>query len=179
MYEFCTDGSQEAQCYTLETINFSSEEKIFDILLDILKSELPGRIAQVKDCEDNYFFMSEEAIDILPSDKLTHLNVILNPIQDKPTYLDENKQLRTVTYNFEAILTVSNALKRCVTWELIRFKNVVEELIMAAELHIDGYNSVYIEPQGFQWFIPTPEDGVVRRSGAYRFSVTVTQMQNR
>ncbi len=180
MNNFCTDGVTEAPCYTLQTINFSSEEKIFDILLDILKSELPSRVAQVKDCEDNYFFISEDAIDLLPPEQYSHLNVILNPMQDRPTYLDENKQLREVTYNFEAILTVSNPLKRCVTWEMIRFKNVVEELIMAAELHIDGYNSVYIEPNpGFQWFIPTPEDGVVRRSGAYRFSVTVTQMQNR
>lgn len=179
MDRFCADGTLDAKCYSLETIDFSSEEQIFDILLDILKSELPNRIAQVKDCQDNYFFISEDAIDLLPPEQWSHLNIILNPLQDKPTYIDENKQLRTVTYNFEAILTVSNVLKRCVTWELVRFKNVVERLIMAAELHIDGYNSVYIEPQGFQWFIPTPEEGVVRRSGAYRFSVTVTQMQNR
>ena len=179
MYTFCADGTTEAKCYQLQTIDFSSEEQILDILLDILKSELPSRMAQVKDCQDNYFYISEDAIDLLPPEKWTHLNVILNPMQDKATYIDENKQLRNVTYNFEAILTVSNELKRCVTWELVRFKNVVEGLIMAAELYIDGYNSVYIEPQGFQWFIPTPEEGVVRRSGAYRFSVTVTQMQNR
>lgn len=179
MDKFCVDGASEAKCYTLQTIDFSSEEQILDVLLDILKSELPSRVSKIKDCEDNPFFISEEAIDILPPEKWTHLNIILNPMTDKPTYLDENKQLRSVTYNFEIILTVSNALKRCVTWELIRFKNVVEGLIMAAELYIDGYNSVYIEPTGFQWFIPTSEDGVVRRQGAYRFSVTVTQMQNR
>lgn len=179
MDKFCADGVTEAKCYSLQTIDFSSEEQILDVLLDILKSELPARISQVKDCQDNPFYISEEAIDINPPEKFSHLNVILNPMTDKATYLDENKQLRSVTYNFEAILTVSNPLKRCVTWELIRFKNVVETLIMAAELYIDGYNSVYIEPNGFQWFIPTPVDGVVRRQGAYRFSVTVTQMQNR
>lgn len=179
MDRFCADGVTEAKCYTLETIDFSSEEQILDVLLDILKSELPARLAKVKDCEDNPFYISEDAIDINPPEKFTHLNVILNPMTDRPTYLDENKQLRNVTYNFEIILTVSNVLKRCVTWELIRFKNVVEGLVMAAELHIDGYNSVFIEPLGFQWFIPTSEEGVVRRQGAYRFSVTVTQMQNR
>jgi hypothetical protein len=178
MYNFCVDGEHEAKCYSITDINFRSEEYILDVLLDLLKSELPSRIAQVKDCEDNYMFISEDAIDILPPKQQTHLSVILNPLGEQPTYYDDGKFLREVKYNFEAILAVSNPLDRCVTWELIRFKNVVDSLILAAELYIDGYTSVYLEPTGFQWSIPTQEEGIWRRRGAYRFSVTVTQAQN-
>lgn len=177
MYNFCADGTTEAQCYRLETISFNSEEKIFDVLLDILKSELPTRLHAVSDCEDNPMVITEEAIDLLPPAKFSRFNVILNPLADRPTYVD-SRLMRTVEYQFEAILTVSNELARCVTWELIRFKNVVEELIMSADLYIDGYNSAFIQPQGFAYSFPVFEEGVYRRQGAYRFSVTVTQNRN-
>lgn len=178
MKNFCPDAETEPKCYTVADIDFTSEENILDVLLDLLKSELPARVARIKDCEDNYMHISEDAIDILPPMMYSSLNVILNPLGEQPSYYDDGKRLRDVKYNFEAILTVSNPLARCVTWELIRFKNVVDGLILAAELYIDGYHSVYLEPTGFQWALPSQEDGVYRRKGAYRFSVTVTQSQN-
>lgn len=177
MNTFCAEGQTEAQCYSIETISFNSEERIFDVLLDILKSELPTRLRGVMDCEDKPMVITEDAIDLLPPAKFTRFNVILNPLGDRPTYL-ESRLMRTVEYQFEAILTASNELARCVTWELIRFKNAVEELIMSADLYIDGYNSAYIQPQGFQYSFPILEEGVYRRQGAYRFSVTVTQNRN-
>ncbi len=174
MNNFCADGTTEAKCYSIETVSFASEEKIFDVLLDILKSELPTRLSLIKDCEDNPMVIDEDSIDLLPPGKFGHFNVILNPLGDRPTY-PENGIFRTVAYNFELVLTVSNELARCVTWELLRFKNVIEELVMSAELYIDGYNSVYIEPAGFSYSFPAEDGGIYRRQGAYRFTVTVTQ----
>lgn len=177
MNKFCAEGTTEAKCYNVEPISFSSEEKILDVVLDILKSELPARLNLIKDCEDNPMYISEDSIDILPPESFAHFNIILNPVSDRPNYT-ENRLMRTVAYNFELILTVSSSLKRCVTWELIRFKNVVEELMMATDLYIDGYNSVDIDPQGFQYTLPTVDSGIFRRQGAYRFAVTVTQVRN-
>lgn len=175
MNNFCTDGElQNPKCYSVESVDFKSEENIYDILLDILKSELPKRIAEVKDCQDNPMYIAEEDIDLIPSGKSAHFSLLLIPFGDVPEYT-ESRQLRTVRHTFEALLTVENELLRCVTWELLRFKNVVESLIIGSEIYIDGYDSVFLEPDGFRYFIPD-EGGVgYRHQGAYRFSVTVTQ----
>lgn len=178
MYNFCSEGEIEnPKCYSTESISFPSEEQIFDILLDVLKSELPKALALVKDCQDEPMFISEEDIDLIPSGKESKFSVILNPLSDVPKYSD-SLSFREVKYSFELFITASNTLARCVTWELIRFKNAIEGLVVGAEFAIDGYNSVIVEPEGFRYFLPGADSGMYRRQGAYRFSVTVTQYRN-
>jgi len=176
MNNFCADGLKDAQCVTFTAIEYPSEEQIFDILLDVLKSELPTRLSQVKDCEDNYMYISEEDIDLIPSGKASRFAALLNPLGQVPVY-DESRVFRTVTHEFELILTAANELARCVTWELLRFKNVVEGLIVGAEFAIDGYNSVEVEVRGFNYYPPGKNDNIFYRHGSYRFAVTVTQYQ--
>lgn len=176
MDNFCVKGEQlDKKCYELETFDFESEEKIFDILLDLLKSELPGRMAQLKDCDNNPMYISEDAIDIIPSRTTGKFELILNPLSAEPAYA-ESRTYRTVAYGFELLMSVSSPQPACSTWELLRFKNAVEGLLVAAEFAIDGYSSVDMELNSFTYFIPE-EDGrsVYRRSGSYRFTVTVTQ----
>lgn len=174
--KFCPEGGlTNPKCYKIESIDYASEEQILDILLDILKSELPPRLQVLKDCNDKPMYIAEEAIDIIPLGAQAHLSLILNPLGDVPSY-SESLLFRTVRYNFELILTVENQVPACITWELMRFKNAVEGLIVGAEFYIDGYSSVVVEPVGFTYYIPEPLDsGSVRRQGTYRFSVTVTQ----
>lgn len=175
MNNFCTDGSLiNPKCYTLESFQFDSEEQIFDILLDIFKSELPPRLALAKDCQGKPMYIAEESIDIIPPTTESKFQLILNPLGDIPEY-SENLAYRKVEYNFELLITAQNTVAACVTWELVRFKNIVEGLIIGAELAIDGYHSVYITPKGFNYFIPEAMSGAYRRQGSYRFSVTVTQ----
>lgn len=177
MYNYCAEGQTDAKCYSFEVVDFQSEEQIFDILLDILKSQLPPRMAAIKDCQDKPMFIPEDAIDLYPPEKVTKFSAILNPLGDSSVYT-ESRMMRNVDYNFELILTVQSELKRCVTWELLRFKNVVETLIMSTELYIDGYNSAYITPRGFVYSVTEQNNNVFRRQGAYRFAVSVTQTKN-
>ncbi len=179
MNNFCPEaGLKNPKCYTTASFDFASEEKIFDILLDVFKSELPGKLALIKDCQDKPMYISEEDIDLLPTSNNVKFKFILNPLGAIPTYAD-NLYSRTVEYDFEIILSVANEIKTCVTWELIRFKNAVEGLLAGVEFAIDGYNGVYTELKGFQYLNPQAEAGVFRRSGTYRFSITVTQyLQN-
>lgn len=177
MKNFCVDGSlTNPKCYSTESFDFSSEEQIFDILLDVLKSEVPTRLKQVNGCDDKPMYISEEDIDLIPSgNQNARFSIILNPVGDFPEYSD-SLMFRTVIYNFELILAVVNESLGCVTWELLRFKNVIEGLIIGTQFAIDGYNSVLVEPRGFNYIIPEPiAAGTYRRQGAYRFSVTVTQ----
>lgn len=178
MDKFCVEGVlQNPKCYKTETFDFPSEEQIFDILLDLLKSELPPKLQLLKDCQDKPMFISEKNIDIIPTNETAKFKVLLNPLSDVPNYND-NLNFRTVDYNFELILTVTNQLARCVTWELLRFKNAIEGLIIGAEFAIDGYNSVAVEPKGFQYYVPEQvEEHLYLRQGTYRFTVTVTQYQ--
>lgn len=174
----CVEGGLiNPKCYTFEAINFKSEEQIFDILLDVFKSELPKRLAQVKDCQNKPMIIEESSIGILYPDQVTRFAVVLNPLGDIPSY-DDSMQYRDVEYKFDLILTVGNEIADCVTWELLRFKNVVEGLLIGSQLVIDGYQSVDIEPGGFNYLIPTKSnDGVYYRQGSYRFSVTVSQFK--
>lgn len=172
---FCVDGTVlNPKCYTTESIDFQSEEQIFDILLDVLKAELPPRLALLKDCQDKPMHIAEDDIDLLPSGNPAHFSLIVNPLSDAPTYA-ESLIYRTVVYEFELILTVANEVARCVTWELIRFKNAIEGLIVGSEFAIDGYDTVLVEPRGFQYYPPTIESNIYHRQGSYRFAVTVTQ----
>jgi hypothetical protein len=179
MQEFCPEGKiTNPKCYTLETIDFLSEENIFDILLDFLKSELPPRLKLLTDCSGKPMYIHEEDIDLVMSDREPHFEVILNPISVRPTYTD-NRIHRTVEYDFDLILTVHNEDTKCLTWELLRLKNVVEGLIVAVELVIDGYNAVDVEPKGFEYFLPEQVGKTVyMRQGTYRFTVTVIQYKN-
>jgi hypothetical protein len=175
MDKFCVEGvTVNPKCASFTRFDFQSEEQIFDILLDVLKSELPVRLSNIKDCEDKAMYIAEEDIDLIPSGKSAHFSLILNPLSDLPEYSAEFMH-RTVVYNFELILTVQNELARCITWELIRFKNAIEGLILGSEFAIDGYDSVDVEPKGFAYFPPEADGGIFRRQGAYRFAVTVTQ----
>lgn len=178
MQDFCPEGKlTNPKCYTLETFDFVSEESIFDIILDVLKSELPARMAQVKDCNNQPMYISEENIDIIFGDNTPHFEVVLNPLSDIPEY-SEPRNYRTVDYNFELILTVHNQDKKCLTWELLRFKNVIEGLIVATEFVIDGYESVIVEPRGFNYYVPEEVGrAVYMRQGSYRFTVTITQQK--
>jgi len=178
MNKYCIEGSlQNPKCYSIESFDYPSEEQIFDILLDVLKSELPKRMAEVKDCEDKPMFIDEESIDILPPEKWTKFNIILNPVTSAPVY-SESLSFRTVTHSFDLILTVANTVKRCVTWELLRFKNVVEGLLIATELYIDGYDSVVVGVESFTYAFPEQDEGRYVRQGVFRFTVTVTQHTN-
>ena len=175
MKEFCAEGGlTNPKCYKVENFDFNSEENIFDILLDVFKSELPAKMADILDCQNKPMIIHEEHIDLLPSEGTPRFELILNPFGDIPTY-SEALNYREVEYTFELLLTVANQVARCVTWELLRFKNAVESLLIGAEFQIDGYNSVYIEPKGFRYFVPEVDGGNYRRQGAYRFTVTVTQ----
>jgi hypothetical protein len=179
MQNFCTEGAiTNPKCYKLETIKFKSEEGIFDIVLDLLKSELPGRMAEVMDCSDKPMYIAEENIDIIPASNEPHFELVLNPLSDLPKYT-ENRIFRTVNYNFELILTVHNENPNCLTWELLRFKNVVEELMLAVEFVIDGYNAVDVEQGGFNYYVPenSEQSAVYRRQGTYRFTVTISQQE--
>lgn len=177
MNNFCTEGITDAKCYSFEPVEFDSEEQLFDILLDVLKSQLPTKMKALKDCQDKPMFIPEDAIDLYPPEKFVKFSVVLNPLGDVPSYA-ESRLRRDVVYNFELILTVQNELKRCVTWELLRFKNAVESLLMATELYIDGYLSAYITPRGFVYSVVEQNNNVYRRQGAYRFAVSVTQTKN-
>ena len=178
MSKFCVEGSvTNPKCVTLENFDFTSEEQIFDIILDILKSELPPRMALVMDCQNQPMFIAEENIDLIPAGQDARFEVLLNPVSEIPEYT-ESRESRIVEYTLELILTVHNELAKCITWEMIRFKNAVEGLIIAAELAIDGYESVYIEPKGFSHFVPESDGVVYRKQGSYRFTVTVTQYKN-
>lgn len=174
--KFCVEGVlTNPPCYTLETYQFQSEEQIFDILLDVFKSTLPGKMAELNGCDDKPLFITEDAIDLVPPAKEVRFSAILNPLSDVPKYA-ETPIYREVRYNFEWILTSANRIPHCVTWELIRFKNVVESILIGAEFAIDGYDSVYLEPTGFNYEIPAQdENGMYYRQGAYRFAVTVRQ----
>lgn len=175
MNEFCTEaGLINPKCYTTTSYDFASEEQIFDILLDVFKSELPPKMLLVKDCQGKPMYIAEADIDLLPSSNNVKFKFILNPLGAIPVY-SANLIYRTVEYDFEAILSVGNEVKECVTWELVRFKNAVEGLLVGVEFAIDGYNSVDVELKGFQYLNPQAEPGIYRRSGTYRFSVTVTQ----
>lgn len=176
MQDFCTEaGLKNPKCYSLETFDFLSEESIFDVLLDVLKSELPARMAALKDCNNEPMYISEENIDIIYSENTPHFEVVLNPLSDIAEYT-EPRNFRTVDYNFELILTVHNTDKKCLTWELLRFKNAIEGLIVATEFVIDGYESVLVEPRGFNYYVPEEVGrAVYMRQGSYRFTVTVTQ----
>lgn len=175
---FCTKGNIiNPKCYRVETFDFSSEESIFDVLLDVFKSELPDRMRTLKDCNGEPMYIAEKDIDIVPTPEPSHFSLILNPLGDVPDY-SANLNFRTVEYNFELILSVFNPLPHCVTWELLKFKNAVEGLLLGTEFVIDGYNSVEVSPKGFTYFIPEADGGLFSRQGAYRFSVTVTQYRN-
>lgn len=178
MDNFCIDGSVlNPKCYKVQTFDFSSEEQIFDILLDIFKSELPTRMQQVLDCNDKPMFIAEDAIDILPPEKLSKFEVILNPVNSVPTYA-ESLSFRTVEHSFDLILTVRTQKKRCLTWELLRFKNVVEGILIATDLYIDGYDSAVIDVKSFTYAFPDEDGGKFVRQGVFRFTVTVTQHTN-
>lgn len=175
MSNICVENTLlNPKCYTLETFDFDSEEQIFDILLDLLKSELPGRLQKIQDCQGNPMYISEEDIDLIPSGKDSKFEIILNPVDAVPVY-SENKIYRTVEYNFELIIAVQNEVLRCITWELTRFKNAIEGLIVAAEFVIDGYEAVEVEPKGFSYFEPLQSGGKYLRQGSYKFAVTVRQ----
>lgn len=179
MNNFCTEaGLKNPKCYTTTSYDFVSEENIFDILLDVLKTELPPRMLLLKDCQGKEMYIAEEDIDLLPTANNVKFKLILNPLGAIPKYSDSRRH-REVEYDFEIILSVANEVKACVTWELLRFKNSLEGLLVGVELAIDGYNSVDMDLKGFQYLNPSSEKGVYRRSGTYRFSVTVTQdLQN-
>lgn len=177
MSKFCVESElTNPKCYTLEKFRFQSEEQIFDILLDVFKSTLPAEMQLLTGCDDKPLYISEDAIDLVPPDHLPRFCLILNPTSDVPTY-PELPVYRSVIYNFELILTVTNDNPNCVTWELLRFKNAVESILIGAELAIDGYESVYLEPQGFNYNAIGNDDisGKYYRQGAYRFAVTVRQ----
>lgn len=177
MSKFCVDGSvTNPKCYTINDYasKFASEEQILDTLLDVLKSTLPGNLREVNDCQNKPIVINEESIDLRPPLEAVRFHLTLNPLGDVPNY-PEHKVHRTVEYNFELILTVGNENLDCVTWELIRFKNAVESLLISVELLIDGYDGVYLEPKGFNYFPIGEDKGAYFRQGAYRFSVTVTQ----
>lgn len=178
MSNFCFDGVLlNPKCYKLETFDFSSEESIFEILLDLLKSELPAKMANQTDCSGKAMYIAEKDIDIITGEGTPHFECVLNPLSANPSYT-ENRVYRTVEYNFELILTVHNENPQCLTWELLRFKNAVEGLVITAELVIDGYNSVDIELKGFEYFIPEQVGkAVYMRQGSYRFAVTVSQQK--
>lgn len=176
--KFCPEaGLLTQKCVSFEAYQFDSEEQIFDILLDVFKSELPPRLALIKDCDGKAMFIDENAIDLLPAQGPHRFELMLNPLGDIPTY-SASLGYRTVEYNFEIVMTVTNTRAECITWELLRFKNVVEGLLIGAEFAIDGYNSVDIEPKGFNYYIPNQDGGSYFRQGSYRFSVTVTQYKN-
>lgn len=180
MNSFCPKGSiTNPKCYSLQTVDFNSEEQIFDILLDVLKSELPPRLKLLMDCSGKPMYIDEDSIDIIPDpEKRPHFEVVLNPLSVVPTY-PESKIYRTVECNFEAILSVHNEDPKCLTWELLRFKNVVDSLILATEILIDGYDSVDVEPKDFNYYPPENVTGdVYIRQGSYRFAVTIRQSKN-
>jgi hypothetical protein len=175
--KFCVEGTitnPDCTKYKVETFDFLSEEQIFDTILDILKSELPPRLAQIKDCQDKPMIITEDSIDLLPPEKWSKYSIILNPVSSNPTY-SENLSYRTVVHGFDLILTVASPIKRCVTWELLRFKNVVEALLVATSLYIDGYNSADVEMESFTYAFPDQDEGKYVRQGIIRFTVTVTQ----
>jgi len=176
--KFCIEAKLDvAKCVNFESIDFPSEEQIFDILLDILKSELPPRMLNTLDCSGKPMSIAESDIDLIPPDTVNKFSLFLNPIGDTPKYND-SLLTREVKHTFELMLTVINENKYCITWELLRFKNIVEGLIVGAEFEIDGYADVYIDPEGFRYLIPDSQSGVFRRTGAYRFSVTVIQYRS-
>lgn len=180
MNTFCPEGSiTNPKCYTLETNEFDSEEQIFDILLDVLKSELPAKMALLTDCSNKPMYISEDNIDIVPDiTRDPHFEVTLNPLSATPKYPSDLKNCRDVVCEFELILTVHNELPKCLTWELLRFKNAVDSLIRATELVIDGYDTVYVEEKGFTYYLPEQiESAMYMRQGSYRFAVTITQFK--
>lgn len=175
MNNFCPEaGLQNPKCYTTKSYDFTSEEPIFDILLDVFKAELPPKMLLVNDCQGKPMYIAEQDIDLLPSPNNVKFKLILNPLGAIPTY-SASLIGRTVEYDFELILSVANEVRECVTWELIKFKNAVEGLLVGIEFAIDGYDSVDIDLKGFQYLNPQAEAAIYRRSGTYRFSVTVTQ----
>lgn len=179
MQDFCLEGVvTNPKCYELKTYDFNSEESIFDILLDLLKSELPKRMASQTDCDGKPMVIAEEDIDIIIGEGTPHFECVLNPLSAIPSYSD-NRNYRTVEYEFELMLTVHKEDPKCLTWELLRFKNAVEGLIITAEFAIDGYDTVDVEPRGFDYFVPEQVGkAVYMRQGSYRFAVTVTQYKN-
>jgi hypothetical protein len=176
MNNFCPEGTYtNPKCVNFESFDFDSEEQIFDILLDVFKSELPPRLAKLKDCADKPMRIAEEAIGTLPPQRTNKYYVVLNPLGDIPKY-PESKIYREVEYNFELLISVSSKQVECTLWELIRLKNTIEGIVVGAEFAIDGYQTVYIEPRGFNYFPPERQDsGYYNRDGSYRFTVTVTQ----
>lgn len=175
MDNFCVEGSlTNPKCVTFESFDFPSEERLFEILLDVFKSELPSKMAALIGCDDKPLFITEKAIDLTPPQKEVRFSLVFNPLGDLPVY-NQGRNYRTVEYNFELNLQSINKSLRCVTWELIKFKNAVEGLIIGAELAIDGYDSVDLEPKGFAYSLPLVGSGKYFREGAYRFSVTVSQ----
>lgn len=177
--KICVEGALlNPKCVNFKTFEFDSEEQLFEILLDVLKSQLPGKLAEVNGCDGKPLWISEDAIDTIPPSKQVALSIIFDPLGDVPKY-SENLEYREVTYDFELTLTVTNKKPNCVTWELVKFKNKVEELLVGAEFAVDGYNSVMLEPKGFTYSQIFP-DGSAKfvREGQYRFSVTVTQFKN-
>jgi hypothetical protein len=180
MDKFCVEGTiTNPNCskYKVETFDFLSEEQIFDTLLDVFKSELPPRMLKIQDCQNKPMFIAEDSIDILLPEKWDKFSVILNPVSATPTYA-ESLSYRKVDHSFDLIITVTNTVKRCVTWELLRFKNVVEGLLIATELYIDGYDSAVLEVNNFTYLFPEEDNGVYTRQGVFRFTVTVTQHTN-
>ena len=158
MDNYCVEGVlTNPPCYTLETYQFQSEESIFDILLDVFKSTLPGKLAEQTGCDQKPLYIAEDSIDIAPPAKEVRFCAILNPLGDVPVY-PELPIYREVKYNFEWILTATNPVPQCVTWELLKFKNVVESILIGAEFAIDGYDSVYLEPGGFNYQIPGQDE---------------------
>lgn len=178
MSNFCVESElTNPKCYTIQPIEFDSEENILDILLDVLKSELPARLGQVLGCDNRPLYINEDDIDLVYPEKEARFIVVLTPISETPEY-SENLHYRTNEYVFEAKLYVVHTSRKCLTWEFIRFKNVVDGLLLGTDLLIDNYNSVAVIPRGFRW---TPvlgdNNGSYRREGAYRFSVTVSQIK--
>ena len=175
MDKFCVQGElTNPRCVTFQAYDFDSGEQIVDILLDSLKSELPKRMAALRGCDNKPMILLEDKISIIPVYEPARFSVVLNPLNSLPKY-SESLHFREVKHGFELILTVENTNAECVTWELMRFQNAVEGLIVGAEFAIDGYNSVMVEPDSFNYFIPEEGAGIFRRQGAYRFSVTTTQ----
>ena len=177
MTNFCADGAvTNPKCYKISDYapRFVSEEYILDTLLDIFKSELPNNLKKIKDCQNNPMVISEDSIGLHPPLEVGRFQLVINPLGDIPTY-PEHKINRSVEYNFELILTVGNEVLECVNWELIRFKNEVESLLNSVEFLIDSYDSIYLEPRGFNYYPIGGKNGVYYRQGAYRFSVTVSQ----
>jgi len=171
----CVDAFQN-KSFKLELVKYESEERIVEIILDLLRTAVPKLLLEEKGCDNEPMRMDETAIDFVPPQFETKYFIVLSPTSQKVKYSESIEQ-KEVKYGFEVLINANSTDSKCLLWELIKVKNIVEAVLISSELYIDHEdNPVTLDVSEIRFFDTQSENyNYFRRAAMITFSASLYQ----